>query len=51
MTGIVFLPSKAGLRRALVAFPSDGVAKALQGTKQKIGRAVVDIKEMASATV
>ena len=51
MTGIVFLPSKDGLRRALVAFPSDGVAKALYGAKQRIGRAVVDIKEVVSTTV
>ena len=51
VTGIVFLPSKDGLRRALVAFPSDGVAKALHGAKQRIGRAVVDIKEVVSTTV
>eukprot|EP00092_Neocalanus_flemingeri_P020786 GFUD01022522.1.p1 GENE.GFUD01022522.1~~GFUD01022522.1.p1 ORF type:complete len:167 (-),score=61.77 GFUD01022522.1:57-557(-) len=51
VTGIVFLPSKDGLRRALVAFPSDSVAKALHGAKHKIGRAMVDIKEVASTTV
>ena len=51
VTGIVFLPSKAGNRRALVAFPSDGVARALQGNKHKVGRALVELKVMASTTV
>ena len=51
VSGIVFLPNKGGVRRALVAFPSDRVAKALQGTKQKLGRAMLELKAMSSSTV
>ena len=51
VSGIVFLSNKDGVRRALVAFPSDGVARALQGTKQKIGRAIMELKPVSCSTV
>ena len=51
VTGIVFIPSKDGMRRALVAFPSDGVARALYGAKHRVDRATLDIKEVSRSTV
>ena len=46
INGIVFLPTKSGVRRAFVSFPSDMIAKSLHGAMQKVGKGLVDLKEM-----
>ena len=51
VSGIVFLPGKAGVRRALVAFPSVKIAEALHDTKQRIRGALVDIKALSSESL